>query len=446
MQILGLHNLKIIQPLRNLALDFNKFPTHTIRYLKTKKASHNKYCLYINLYSLPNIVIEISKDSHETHVKNMESKKKTNWYSEVGWIKNPFSLDIYPALFAGHKDERQKIEESIRNNQKYILITGPTGIGKTTFLKWLATRYKTIYIPKPPINEKEIVSIFKNTIIKETIIEKIINIIKGSENINIYNLADTVNRKKKNRQIIIIVDEAHETSLHILEWLRSLTDHMENSILILAGLQKLKTEKLSKIETLNNRILVNIELETLTKNETISLIKKRIGSVGGQNINPFTHDVLSKAYAISGGFPRETIKICNNLIQNAIKNRSMIIDELIDDQDTDKRKENTTIQTEHITQPYNKYMNKSQITRESMDILTKKQKDIINILSNKPATPTNIINIISLKEYKTKNHALRAVNNILRRLADAGYITRERQGKAYIYRLVPKIKAYLIDA
>ncbi|MBW6451180.1 MAG: AAA family ATPase [DPANN group archaeon] len=391
----------------------------------------------------------------------MKSIQNYDWYTEMGWTRNPFSLDIYPELFVGHENEIKTIKNSIKNNQKFILITGPTGIGKTTFLKWITTQYDTVYIPKPPIDEKELVTIFKNTILKKTIIEKIIAKLTGEQDVNIYNLAEMINKHKKNKQLIFIVDEAHETSLHVLEWLRTLTDHIENSILILSGLRKLKTDKLNNIETLDTRINVNVQLSTLTKNESVKLVKKRIESVGGQNINPFTLDTISEIYTICGGFPRETIKICNKLILNAINTKSMIIDNIDEENEntqedkkqlTEHTDKNNTIQMVNKEQReqksvlYHKYMtDTNQITRNSIDMLTKKQRDIINILSNKPATPTNIINIISLKEYKTKNHALRSINNILRRLVDSGYITRERQGKAYIYKLTPKVKVFLID-
>ena len=49
-------------------------------------------------------------------------------------------------------------------------------------------------------------------------------------------------------------------------------------------------------------------------------------------------------------------------------------------------------------------------------------------------------------DYKTKAHALRAMNNILRRLETANMVLRERRGRSYTYILTPKVKSMLVEA
>jgi type II secretory pathway predicted ATPase ExeA len=57
-----------------------------------------------------------------------------------GWKENPFILKIDPSLFVGYEEQVRAALKHIENRHKVALITGNTGSGKTTFLKWLEKR------------------------------------------------------------------------------------------------------------------------------------------------------------------------------------------------------------------------------------------------------------------------------------------------------------------
>ena len=350
--------------------------------------------------------------------------QKKSWFKELGWKSNPFTLEIHTECFVPQKDEIDKIISGIENRNKHILITGPTGVGKTTLLKWINKRYNSFYIPKPPLEDKEIITVFRTDILKKGFFKKLLN---REDDLNLYNLTEQYNDRYKGKQMLLLIDEAHETRLQTLEWIRSLTEQMEGLTLILSGLPRLKNEYLKHLETLMQRISTDIELKSLTREETIELIKKRIDLMRGKGIEPFTIDAAIGIYNQTGGFPREILKMCDSLIDKAIGENKKTIDLSV------IGKEDNTIPSKGI--------------KEKLEELTGKQKEIINLISeNYPMSPTEIIKNISIKDYKTKMHALRAVNNILKRMVDLDILTRKKEGKTFIYNITPKIRSILVKA
>lgn len=353
----------------------------------------------------------------------MNAHEVNPWYLKIGWTKNPFILDIRPGLMVGHKDEVGRLVKNIDESQKYVLITGPTGSGKTTLLKYLSNKYSPLYLPKPPRVQDEFVDIFRATILRPSVLERIFR----RDRTTVYNLAEEINRKHKGKPLLFLVDEAHETDVHVLEWLRAITDQIAGATLVLAGLPVFKETHLSKLETLKQRITLEIELGTLNKDETIELVRKRIESAGGHNLDPFTYDTINEIYKRTGGFPREVIKLCNHLVHQAIERNSEIIDLSYF---KDKEEIDTIIDAKEI-----------------LSSLTDKQAEIVEIISkSNGVTPGELVERMDISDYKSKVHALRAVNNILKRLESADLVSRQRRGRSYKYDVSVKLKSVLIDA
>jgi len=82
------------------------------------------------------------------------------WLRKHGWEENPFNFKIYPDLLVGYEDEIRRMEESIDADNKFSLVLGETGAGKTNLMQWLVSEYEgerdVYYLPKPPTDNDDL--------------------------------------------------------------------------------------------------------------------------------------------------------------------------------------------------------------------------------------------------------------------------------------------------
>ncbi len=341
-----------------------------------------------------------------------------------GWSGNPFMFRIMPELFVGYSEEVSKLASGILNGSKFSLLLGPTGSGKTTLLKHISSEMKNsydhvIYLPKPPKDPNDWTEIFS------VFTKGFLSFLRRG-NTSIYNLGDTINKKLNGSRCLLLIDECHESSQDSLEWLRTLTDHIDNLYIVMAGLPVFESKLKSDLESFMRRVSTKIELTNLTKSETRELIKRRIESMGGDDIKPFTHETMDYIYENTAGFPREILRFCNELVQKAAARKISTID-------SDFLRESAG--------------QERRVSLESIEILPERQRMILETLSQKgELSPTEIVNMISTDDYKNKDNALRSVNNLLRRLMADGFVTRKKLGKTYKYSVSSRFRTMFVQA
>ena len=349
-----------------------------------------------------------------------------DWFKKVGWSGNPFTFNILPELFVGYTDQTQRILRILEEKHKVSLIIGPTGSGKTTILKWVSANlpqdFDYIYIGKPPVKSVEFVDIFNAKYRSNIIVRFLFPGIASAK--NLYDVPNFLNRKLGKKHLVVMLDEAHESPMEVLEWLRVLSDQIENMSILLTGLPVFEGQ-LSDIETLRKRIINKIELRSLTKEETERLIKKRIQHVGGSG-EEFSNEVIDYIYERSGGFPRDIIRMGNEMIDVGVRNGKAIVT-------------NDLLQQQQIIIP----QAEQQTPSTTLDGLTNMQKEVVEMLL-RPMTPGDIANALDLAKYKSRQHAVRSVNNVLKQLMDIKVVERAKTDKSFLYQLSPHIKNHLV--
>ena len=218
-----------------------------------------------------------------------------------------------------------------------------------------------------------------------------------------------------------MLDETHESKKSVLEWLRVLSDQVDNLLIIISALPIFE-ENLAELETFRKRIMTRIELLSLTKEETRELIRKRIESVGGSFPEPFDENVINLIYERTGGFPREVIRLCNDLINKAIvEGRERISPDLL----AEKKEKAPSVRL--------------------LEKMTPMKRNILELLI-KAMTPGQIADSLNLEKYKTRQHAVRSVNNILKELMREDFVERKKTEKTFVYQLSPRIKTLVVKA
>lgn len=344
--------------------------------------------------------------------------KLAEWLKNRNWGANPFVFSIDSRVLVGYEKQKAELMTFIESGHKVALLVGPTGSGKTSLMRWISDNsndYKFIYISKPPMRIEEFVYLI-NYNFKQPWYLRFITNIK-----NPYQIPEFLHKKKK--RVVVLIDEAHEAEIDVLEWLRVLSDQVDNLSLIISALPSFEERLKDNLETLRKRIVTRIEVLSLTKEEMKEMIKKRIENVGGSGVEPFDTDVIDALYEKTGGFPREVIRICNDLIMNAVNQgkERITLDALADE----KKEETPITMIEHLTQM---------------------EKYVIDLLAKNAMTPGEIANTLNLEKYKSRQHAVRSANNVMKLMLNGGLLEREKRDKAFVYSLAPRIKTLVVKA
>lgn len=233
-------------------------------------------------------------------------KKQRLWFSNMGWSKNPFTLDVIPALFTGYDDEVRSIMKMISLQSGHTLVTGDIGVGKTTLLKWLELNlpheFNPLYVFSPPKQFQDIVeSVALAMGIKDKCtLSNIDKVLMG-----------------RNKKCVLLLDEVHEFDKSTTDSFKTLGD-AEGISLVLVGLRDIEGRIKEESPALLNRVVFRLSLHNLNLTDSENMVVKRIENVGGSGHEPFKDDAIKKIYELSQGNPREVIKLCNKAVAVAI--------------------------------------------------------------------------------------------------------------------------------
>ena len=202
----------------------------------------------------------------------------------------------------------------------FVALTGEVGTGKTTLcrclLEQLPDKVDIALILNPKLNVIELLS----TICDE------LGIGDGTYRRSLKNFIDQINSYllnaySKGRKTVLLIDEAQNLSLEVLELIRLLTN-LETSKakllqIVLVGQPELK-ELLSRKELrqLNQRITARYHLLPLSFDETRAYIQHRLAVCHGDP-SLFKDSAIRKVYQLSGGIPRVINVVCDRALLGA---------------------------------------------------------------------------------------------------------------------------------
>lgn len=258
-----------------------------------------------------------------------------NYTSRYGLEFNPFIKNTKDILI--ETDEYKELVFRLNyllQIKGFGLVTGNPGLGKTTSIrKWCETlnkaAYKVIYIPLSTLTVLEFYRQLASSLGIEPYHKKVDNFRAIQEMVTRY-------EKEKRVTLIIILDEANYLKSETLNDLKLLfnfdMDSQDRAVVLLMGLPNLsRTLNLNVHEPLKQRIVMNYQLDSLTKDESKNYILRKLKGAGCHQ-TVFEEQALEAVVNACNGVPRRINQLCNQcLLIGNNQNKNMIdIDVVMD--------------------------------------------------------------------------------------------------------------------
>ncbi|WP_419810575.1 ExeA family protein [Bacterioplanoides sp.] len=248
-----------------------------------------------------------------------------------GFKTKPFTLQTDPALlYLGevHTVALATLEYGLLNRSGFTVITGEIGSGKTTLLARLLDN----------IEENQTIGFLNHT--HENLGQLLPWVLHAfgqdylSDNpIVLYDRFRKFLQQEHQagRQAILIIDEAQNLSLSVLEELRTLSNINFGAAqllqIVLVGQPELRDKlKDPKLKQFIQRIAVDYHVPTLNKNETREYIIHRLCQAGREE-EIFTGRSYELIYNLSGGVPRIINVICDTILSYGFADQRTSLDE-----------------------------------------------------------------------------------------------------------------------
>lgn len=235
----------------------------------------------------------------------------------------PFSIAPDPHfvyMSRRHQEGLAHLFYGIAYGGGFVALTGEVGTGKTTLcqclLQELPSHVDLALILNPKQNAIELLA----NICDE------LGVAYDKQAQTLKALVDVLNhallaRHAAGRRTVLLLDEAQNLSLEVLEQLRLLTN-LETSKskllqIILVGQPELNGMlKRQELRQLNQRITARYHLQPLSLNETRAYIRHRLHVCGGDP-GVFKEQAIRKIYRCSGGIPRVINILCDSALLGA---------------------------------------------------------------------------------------------------------------------------------
>jgi general secretion pathway protein A len=241
--------------------------------------------------------------------------------SFFGLSEKPFAITPDPRylyLSERHAEALAHLLYGINESGGFIQLTGEVGTGKTTVVRTLLSRVPhhadVAVILNPRVTPVE----FLLTICEELGLE-----IAEADRDSVKQMVDALNRRllgahAEGRRIIVLVDEAQNLSIDVLEQVRLLTN-LETPTqkllqIILIGQPELR-ELLDRtdLRQLAQRITGRYHLKPLSREETKGYVRHRL-RVAGAAQEIFTPGALLELHRLSQGIPRVINVACDRAL------------------------------------------------------------------------------------------------------------------------------------
>jgi len=237
----------------------------------------------------------------------------------LGLREKPFSVTSDPAflyLSRRHREALSHMVYGIRERKGFIEITGEIGTGKTTLcralLRQLSDNTRTALVLHSNLSELQLL----HTIVEDFGLNPMRN-----NRLQLFNQLNRflLDQAGLGNNIVLIIDEAQNLSLRLLEQIRMLsnleTEKDKLIQIVLVGQPQLREKlNLPTMTQLRQRIGVRYHVHPLDVDEVRTYIDHRLKIAGSDGSLVWTDDALEEVFQCSKGVPRLINLICDRAL------------------------------------------------------------------------------------------------------------------------------------
>ncbi|MCW8854312.1 MAG: AAA family ATPase [Gammaproteobacteria bacterium] len=224
-----------------------------------------------------------------------------------------------------HREAFAHLVYGLNSEGAFILLSGDVGTGKTTvsrcLLEQIPQNTNLALILNPKVSAQELL---------DTICDEL-GVAYSRTHPSIKHRVDQINlfllrSYAEGKRTVVLIDEAQNLDIEVLEQLRLLTnletnEHKLLQIILLGQPELLDILARPELSQLAQRITARYHLSPLNKKEIITYVSHRLG-VAGCNRVVFSNSVLKKLFKLSGGIPRLVNVLCDRALLGAyVQNR-----------------------------------------------------------------------------------------------------------------------------
>jgi general secretion pathway protein A len=242
--------------------------------------------------------------------------------SYFGLNEKPFSIapdPLYLYMSEHHREALAHLQYGIQSDGGFVLLTGEVGAGKTTLCRSLLEQLPAEVVVAFVLNPKVSVIELLETICDELRIDR-------PEQASIKMLVDRLNTylletNARGQKTVLIIDEAQNLSIDVLEQLRLLTNLETNrykllQMVLLGQPELLHILNRQEMRQLSQRVTARCHLGPLDVDEVDAYLMHRL-EIAGCNRRLFPAALSSVLWKLTGGIPRLINLICDRALLGA---------------------------------------------------------------------------------------------------------------------------------
>ena len=256
-----------------------------------------------------------------------------------GLKREPFSIAPDPRFLymsERHREALAHLLYGLDSGGGFVLLSGEIGAGKTTvcrcFLERMPKRCNVAYIFNPKLTVVELL---------QSVCSEFRIPLPSHSAATVKDYIDPLNdfllkTHAVGQNNVLIIDEAQNLSIDVLEQLRLLTNLETNERkllqIILIGQPELR-DMLARpeLEQLAQRVTARFHLDALSEAETVQYIRHRLTVAGMRGAVPFDSEARSRIHQLARGVPRRINLLCDRALLGAYSTgQSRVNSEIVD--------------------------------------------------------------------------------------------------------------------